>query len=104
MAKKKKKEEVKKNGPQTGFWGGDAVESFVKTKLGAFANSCTFDYIPFYEDIKAGKNQFFRYDIVCRHKDGDLVLHYKINFDSSGKFTPDPIADNLSIVRMKKGL
>lgn len=85
-----------------GFWGSKAVEEFVKNRIGFLAEGCTFDYIPFPDDIRAGKSQFSRYDIICNHKDGELILHYKVNFDSSGKFVPDPIRDNVNALRMIK--
>ena len=87
----------------TGFWGSKAVEDFVKSKIGFLAEGCTFDYIPFHEDIRAGKTQFSRYDLICKHKDGETILHYKVNFDSSGRFVPDPVLDNTMTLKMMKG-
>lgn len=87
----------------TGFWGSKSVEEFVKNKVGFLAEGCSFDYMPYPEDIRAGKSQFSRYDLMCRHKDGELILHYKVNFDSTGRFVPDPVIDNTTALRMMKG-
>jgi hypothetical protein len=86
-----------------GFCGSKAVEDFIRNRIGFLAEGCSFDYMPFYEDIKAGRSQFARYDIICKHKDGETILHYKVNFDSSGRFVPDPVVDNTVALRLMKG-
>jgi len=87
----------------TGFYGSKSVEEFIKKKVGFLAEGCTYDYMPYPEDIRAGRSQFARYDIMCKHKDGELILHYKVNFDSTGRFVPDPIVDNTNALRLVKG-
>ena len=85
-----------------GFWGSKQVESFIKNKIGFLAEGCVFDYIPYPDDIRKGLSKFARYDILCKHKDGDLILHYKVNFDDYGRFVPDPIVDRSSILKTVK--
>ena len=109
MATKKKvkkvpeKVEEQPKAGMVGFWGSKMVEDFIKNRIGFLAEGCTFDYMPYPEDIRAGKSQFPRYDIMCRHKDGELILHYKVNFDSAGRFVPDPVVENIVALRMMKG-
>ncbi len=94
---------VEKKSGMVGFFGSKAVEDFIKNRIGFLSEDCTFDYMPFHEDIRSGRSQFARYDIVCRHKDGETILHYKVNFDSNGKFVPDPVLDNTVALKMMKG-
>lgn len=94
---------VKKEAGQTGFWGSKMVEDFIKNRIGFLAEGCTYDYMPFPDDIRKGMSQFQRYDIVCRHKDGEIILHYKVNFDHYGRFVPDQIVDNTVVLNMQKG-
>lgn len=85
-----------------GFYGSKGVEDHIKNKIGFLAEGCTFDFIPFPDDIRAGNTQFGRYDVICRHKDGEVILHYKVNFDSSGRFVPDALVDNTNKLRLSK--
>lgn len=95
--------EEKKEPGMVGFWGSKGVEEHIKNKVGFLAEGCTFDYMPYPDDIRKSLKQFSRYDIVCRHKDGEVILHYKVNFDSSGRFVPDQIVDNIIALRSMKG-
>lgn len=93
--------EVKMAG-MTGFFGSKTAEDFIKSRIGFLAEGCTFDYMPFHEDIRAGRSQFARYDIMCKHKDGELIVHYKVNFDSNGRFVPDSVVDNTKALQLMK--
>jgi hypothetical protein len=88
-----------------GFFGSEGVESFVKNKLGALVNECDISFVPHDEDIRKAAKQFYRYDVIVRHRDDkDVVLHYKYQLDHHGRMIPDQVADRVLFKMTQRGL
>lgn len=95
--------EVKQPGA-VGFLGSATAESIMKQRLGSLANDCDLSYVPHMEDIRKALTSFYRYDVIARHKDGDVVLHYKFQLDHHGRMIPDQVVDKVNIKLTQKGL
>lgn len=86
-----------------GFFGSEGVESYIKNKLGGLAKDCEISFVPHNDDIRSAAKQFFRYDVIVRHKDGDNILHYKYQLDHNGRMIPDQVMDRVTFKMTQKG-
>jgi hypothetical protein len=88
-----------------GFFGSEGVESFMKDKVGsALMAECNISFVPHDDDIRKGAKQFYRYDVMVRHNDGDMVLHYKYQLDHNGRMIPDQVVDRVVFKTTQKGM
>lgn len=87
-----------------GFIGSINAENIMKQRLGLLADDCEYSYVPHVEDIKAARKEFYRYEIVAKHKDGDVVLHYRFQLDHNGRMAPDQVVDKVNLKLTQKGL
>lgn len=87
-----------------GFMGSVNAENIMRQRLGLLAEDCDYSYVPHLEDIKAARKEFFRYEIVAKHKDGDVVLHYRFQLDHNGRMVPDQVVDKVNFKLTQKGL
>jgi hypothetical protein len=110
VAKKKvvKKAKVEVPAPRKpgadGFMGSVNAENIMRQRLGLLAEDCEYSYVPHMEDIKKSATTFYRYEIVARHKDGDVVLHYRFQLDHNGRMVPDQVLDHVNLKLTQKGL